>query len=107
MKSFLSKLALLLFASSAAMAQSRTVTGVITDKMDGAPLAGVSIVVKGTSSGTTTNSEGKFSVQAPSSATTLVVSFIGFKTQEVAIPESNNVDLIMENDVQELSEVVV
>jgi iron complex outermembrane receptor protein len=107
MKSFLSKLALLLFASSAAMAQSRTVTGVITDKMDGAPLAGVSIVVKGTSSGTTTNSEGKFSVQAPSSATTLVVSFIGFKTQEVAIPESNNIELIMENDVQELSEVVV
>jgi iron complex outermembrane recepter protein len=88
------------------MAQSRTVSGVVKDS-EGVPLAGVNIVVKGTAIGTSTDANGSFSLQVPASNTMLVVSFVGFKTTEVVIPASNNVEVSLEAQSDLLSEVVI
>ncbi|HLZ16091.1 MAG TPA: carboxypeptidase-like regulatory domain-containing protein, partial [Cyclobacteriaceae bacterium] len=91
----------------AAYAQSRIVTGTITSSGDGTPVPGANITVKGSSSGTVSDADGKFSVSVPADATTLVVSFIGYTTQEVAIPASNNVSVVLQSSAEELQEVVV
>ena len=87
------------------MAQTRDISGTITDKTDGSGIPGVNIAVKGTSVGTVTDSNGKFALKAPSSANTLVVSYIGFATQEVAI--ADNVEISLEPSAEQLNEVVV
>ena len=99
-------LALLCGISEQAYSQ-RSVTGVVTGKSDGVPIAGVNIVVRGSGTGSITDSEGKFAIQVPPEATTLVFSFIGFVTQEVAIPESNYLAISLESNVSELEEVIV
>src|SRR5436189_5109320 len=97
MKLFYFKLMLLLFVSAQVMGQTRTVTGVVLDATDGTGLAGVNVTVKGSGEGTATDTDGKFSLRAPAAATTLVISFVGYTTQEVAIPESNNVSINLES----------
>jgi iron complex outermembrane receptor protein len=77
----------------------------VTDKA--VPFTGVNISVKGTSLGTLSDTSGKFSLSVPSSATTLVFSFVGFATQEVAIPQSGDVNIQMEEVVSQLDEVVI
>ena len=99
-------LALLCGISEQAYSQ-RSVTGVVTGKSDGVPIAGVNIVVRGSGTGSITDGEGKFAIQVPPEATTLVFSFIGFVTQEVAIPESNYLAISLESNVSELEEVIV
>src|SRR5688572_13124753 len=103
---FLFMLALLFGISEQVYAQ-RSVTGVVTGQSDGAPIAGVNIVVKGTGSGSITDSQGKFAIQVPPEATTLTFSFIGFITQEVPIPESNYIAVSLESNVSELAEVII
>jgi TonB-linked SusC/RagA family outer membrane protein len=71
-------------------AQDRTVTGTVTANEDRQPLSGVSVLVKGTSVGTSTNSDGKFSINA-SPGQTLVFSSVGFLEREVPVGNSNNV----------------
>jgi len=88
-------------------AQDREVSGTITDTGTGAGLPGVNIVVKGTSLGTATDADGKFRLSVPSSATALVVSIIGYATQEVAIPSSNVVTIGLKTESSQLDEVVV
>ena len=105
-KIFFTLLAIVLLGATA-QAQNREISGVIKDGENDSPLAGVSILLKGTSVGTTTDTEGKFSLSAPPSATTLVVSFIGFRTQEVPIPVSNYVSLDMVSEASQLSEIVI
>lgn len=68
-----------------AEAQNRKITGRVTATDNQNPLAGVTVTVKGTSSGTTTDANGEFSLTAPLTAKTLVLSYIGFETQEVAV----------------------
>jgi len=86
--------------------QTIRVTGTVISAADNAPLPGLTIVVKGTTLGTTTNSEGKYTINTPTDAT-LVFSFIGFDTQEVAVQSRNVIDVIMEESVEALEEVVV
>lgn len=86
-------------------AQTTRVTGTITSSEDGEPVVGASIVVKGTTTGTITNYDGKFTLDVPSSAKTLVISYIGMKAKEVAVSRTVNVKL--DNDTQNLDEVVV
>lgn len=100
-------LILLLGICGQAYAQQRTVTGVITDRSDGTPIAGVNVVAKGTSAGATTDGDGKFSLQVPASATTLTVSFVGYTSQDIAIPASNTVEVSLESNVSQLGEVIV
>ena len=90
---------------SFAVAQ-RTITGTITDK-SGSPLVGASIVVKGTTNGSVTNVDGNFSLQVPNNASTLIVSYVGSTSKEIAIGTSNVIDAILDEDESILSEYVV
>src|SRR5690606_16465492 len=65
--------------------QQVTVTGTVTSSEDGATLPGVNVVIKGTSLGTTTDIDGKYTIQAPDANSILIFSFIGYEPQEVAI----------------------
>ena len=87
-------------------AQVSKVTGTVTSHEDGLPVVGASVLVKGTTVGTVTDIDGNFTItNVPSSAGTLVVSFIGMKTQEVAVKPVVNV--VLHSDTEVLDEVVV
>ncbi|HEX5169480.1 MAG TPA: SusC/RagA family TonB-linked outer membrane protein [Cyclobacteriaceae bacterium] len=90
-----------------AHAQERVVSGVVKSNEGSEGLAGVNVVVKGTSIGTITNVEGKYSLQVPTDAETLVFSFIGLVTTEVTIGTQSVIDIAMEWDSKQLAEVVV
>lgn len=98
---------MLLFVTVQALAQNRDVTGVVRDKDTSEPVSGVNILVKGTSIGTATDAEGKFTLSVPADGTALVFSFIGYATKEVTIPASNVVNVTLESAAGELEEVVV
>ncbi len=100
-------LLLFLLLSSAVFAQDRTITGTITSKDDGLPLPGVSVVVKGTKNGTQTNVDGKFSIKLSSGQNQLEIIYVGFTTQTITVGSSNVVNVALENDQKQLSEVVV
>ena len=105
MKRIFQTTVLLLLFCHWANAQDRPVSGTVTDQT-GTVFAGVNIVVKGTSTGTLTDTSGKYSINA-STGSILVFSFVGFGTQEVAVPESGDVNIQMEEIVSQLDEVVV
>ncbi|HEY5825247.1 MAG TPA: SusC/RagA family TonB-linked outer membrane protein, partial [Cyclobacteriaceae bacterium] len=86
--------------------QSILVTGQIVDT-DGQALPGTNILVKGTSNGTTTDVDGKFSLNVENEDAVLVISFIGYLSQEIRVGSQTNITVTMEADVQSLSEVVV
>jgi TonB-dependent starch-binding outer membrane protein SusC len=85
--------------------QPRTVTGTVTDS-EGQPLPGVSIVIKGTTRGTVTNTNGEYSLTDVSSDAMLVFSFVGMKTQEIVVGNQTNINVMMEGDVIGIEEVV-
>ena len=92
-----------LVTSLAVSAQNRTITGQITGG-DNEPLIGASVVVKGTTKGSVTDIDGKFSLEAPENAT-LVVSFVGYATQEVAAGSQSSINVVLSSST--LDEVVV
>ncbi|HEY0743157.1 MAG TPA: SusC/RagA family TonB-linked outer membrane protein [Chryseosolibacter sp.] len=94
-------------ASSELWAQEKTVSGRVTSAEDASPLPGVNVVLKGTTNGAVTDAEGAFSLSVPASGGTLVFTFIGLKSQEVEIGARTTVDVQMEQDATQLSEVVV
>ena len=87
------------------LAQSRTVTGIVKSD-DGSSLPGVSIIEKGTSNGTVTDAEGKFSLSVSADAI-VVASFIGMKPQEITVGNQTTLDISMQPDLTTLEEVVV
>ncbi|UJH67841.1 SusC/RagA family TonB-linked outer membrane protein [Allomuricauda sp. SCSIO 65647] len=86
-------------------AQEKTISGTVTDDQ-GQPLPGVTIQVKGTTTGTQTDFDGNYSVIATSSDT-LIFSYIGFATQEIVVGNQNTVNAALQEDVSQLDEVVV
>ena len=82
------------------------VSGVVTSKEDGEPLPGVSIIIKGTTTGSTTDLDGNYSLNA-TSGDILQFSYIGFLTQEVEINNQSQINVTLEADLEELEEVVV
>ena len=87
-------------------AQVTKVTGTVISEEDGLPVVGASILVKGTAVGTVTDMDGKFQLpNVPSSAKTLVISFIGMKSQELPIKQTMNI--VLKPDTETLEEVVV
>ncbi len=101
-------LATLVFSSLGfSLPETRTITGTVTSAEDGSTLPGVNVLLKGTRTGTATDAKGKYSIQIPSGAGTLVFSFIGLKSKEVKIGTSNVVNVALFLDQAELSEVVV
>ncbi len=95
----------ILFSNSVS-AQNRTVEGIISDAANGEPLIGVSVRIKGMNSGTITDLDGKFTVSA-SNGTVLVVSYMGYETQEVTIGEQTTIRISLKEDAKILDEVVV
>ena len=86
--------------------QQQRVTGRVTDE-SGSPFPGVNIVVKGTSSGTVTSADGTYSIDVPSSSSTLVFSFVGYSMQELSVDGRTAIDVSLQPDVTSLSEIVV
>ena len=97
---------LLLMGSYTLSAQGKTVSGTVTSKSDGAPLPGVSVVIQGTTKGTETDFDGKYTIEV-STGDVLTFSFIGMKTVSITIGESNTYDVALEEDTASLDEVVV
>ncbi len=106
MKRITSVLVCLTMLLTLTFAQDVPITGKVTSSDDSSVLPGVSVVVKGTTTGTTTDIDGKFSLSAPSDAT-LVFSFIGMTTQEVAINNKTTIDIAMSQETTKLDEAIV
>jgi TonB-linked SusC/RagA family outer membrane protein len=87
------------------MQQQKTVTGVVTDQ-EGQPLPGVTVVVKGTTTGTVTDNDGGFSLRIPNDAEILQFSFVGMKTQDVSVAGKTTFTVSMEEETIGLEEVV-
>jgi len=106
MRKLLFFLSFFLLASFYVQAQTRSVSGVVRDA-NGVPLSGVSISVRGSSIGTTTNNEGAFTLNLPANATTLVVSSASYQTQEVNIEGQSSISVQLTPSERALEEVVV
>lgn len=90
-----------------ARAQSRTVTGKVTSLGDGMDIPGVNVVLKGTQTGTSTNANGRFSIEVNGNNAVLIFSFVGYEAQEVAVGSRSIVDVALALDAANLKEVVV
>jgi TonB-linked SusC/RagA family outer membrane protein len=109
MKKLFLLIVLFVFAGvSTLWAQTKVITGTVTSATEGeGPIPGVSVFAKGTTVGATTDINGKYSITVPESATTLVFSFVGMRTQEIEIAGRSVIDVVLESDVVGLSEVIV
>lgn len=107
MKKIFMFFSLLVLSCSFAMAQTTQLSGTVTSSEDNLPIPGASVFVKGTTVGALTGPDGKYSMSVPSSSRLLVISFIGFKTQEVSIEGRTKIDIVLEQDLFKVDEVVV
>ena len=105
MKKYLLILLMFLGIASFAVAQ-RTISGKISSST-GEPLVGASVVLKGTTNGSVTDLDGNYTLQVPQNATSLIVSFVGYTTQEVVLGSSNTLDITVQEDASTLNELVV
>ena len=87
--------------------EKRVVTGVVTDAIDGEPLVGVNIVVKGQKSGTITDLNGRYSISVSGDKAVLVFSYIGYQKREAPVEDLGVVNVTMSGEQQTLNEVVV
>jgi TonB-linked SusC/RagA family outer membrane protein len=90
-----------------AAAQNRQISGRVTDRSNGQGLPGVTVLVKGTTIGVSTNADGSYTISAPTSATALTFSSIGFVAVERAIGDASTIDIGLAADSKQLGEVVV
>ncbi|WP_234364194.1 carboxypeptidase-like regulatory domain-containing protein [Lunatibacter salilacus] len=100
-------LILFLVVQSIALSQQLQVSGTVISTADGEPIPGVTIVYKGTSIGTTTEVDGKYSLEVPDRDGTLIFSFIGYSAQEIIIGGRSVIDVSLADNLQDLGEVVV
>ena len=96
-----------LITSLTLFGQQRTITGTVTDNLDGATLPGVAVLVKGTTVGTTTDINGQYSLEVDQTAAVLRFSFMGMRTEEREIRSQNVINVRMESENIGLDEVVV
>ncbi len=85
--------------------QKITVNGKVTE-FSGTPLPGVTVVIKGTTQGVITNADGNYSLAKVPSDATLVFSFVGMKTQEIAVAGKNNINVVMQEETVGIEEIV-
>ena len=90
-----------------AYAQERIISGQITSTEDGSGLPGVNVMLKGTVMGTVSDYDGNYSISVPESATTLVFSYIGYTTQEIAVENQSLINLEMSINTTTLEDIVV
>ncbi|MEQ9439675.1 MAG: SusC/RagA family TonB-linked outer membrane protein [Cyclobacteriaceae bacterium] len=96
-----------LAVSMGAWAQDRSVSGTVSDTESGEALPGVNVILKGTTEGTVTDIQGAYRLSVPENGGTLVFSFIGLTSKEVEIGDQSTIDVMLEEDARQLSEVVV
>ncbi|MDD3195763.1 MAG: carboxypeptidase-like regulatory domain-containing protein, partial [Paludibacter sp.] len=96
----------ILFFASSVFAQNRAVNGTVTSAGDGEPLIGVSIQLKGTTTGTITDLDGRFTINVEDNST-LIFSMVGMKTVEVATGNRTSINVVLESDTQLLDQVIV
>jgi TonB-linked SusC/RagA family outer membrane protein len=107
-KLFLLIILFVFLGAVSANAQTKVITGTISSSVEGeGPIPGVTVQVKGTTVGTITDANGKYSITVPQNATTLVFSYIGMKSQEAVISGRSVIDGVMDPDILGLNEVVV
>ncbi len=97
---------LLVFAAAFSGYAQNTVNGLVTDE-NGEPLVGVSVIVKGTTTGTVTDADGKFSIKAGGGDSVLLFDFLGMEAQEIKVGNRSNINVVMESDANLLEEIVV
>lgn len=97
----------LLLSSVTVLAQDRVVSGKVTGADDGLPLPQVSVLLKGTSTGVPTDSDGSYRLTVPQSGGVLVFRYLGYVTQEIEIGNQTTVDVRLQPDVTSLEEVIV
>lgn len=108
MRRFTLFLALMIFIGmQVAQAQTRSLSGTVTNAEDGSTIPGVSVVVKGTTIGTTTDLQGRYSLTVPADAQILQFSFVGMKTLELAIGANNVINVALEPEITAIEGVVV
>ncbi len=98
---------MMLFSFAFAFAQERVVTGTVTDVETGDPVPGANVVVKGTTAGTVTDMNGKYSITIVEDGAVLVFSFVGYVTQEILVGNQSVIDVALHPDITALSEIVV
>ena len=84
----------------------KTISGVVKDQ-EGAPLIGATILLKGSTTGTTSDLDGNFTLSVPDDAQTIVVSYTGFNTQEIDISGQTTINIVLEESISSLDQVVV
>jgi len=104
---FLATLIFFLLIQSIAQSQNRVVSGRVTSPEDPEGLPGVSVIIKGTTRGTTTDLSGNYELEVPAGPATLVYSFIGFESQEIDVENQSQINVELAVDMQDLGEVVV
>lgn len=107
MRKITSILMVLLFAGLQVAFAQRAVTGRITRADDGTPLAGVTVLVKGTTTGALSDANGNYSIQVPDDQSVLHFSFIGFTTVEAPVGSQSVLNMQMEEALLQMNEVVV
>ncbi len=106
MKTFLNALLFCLIMVPATVMAQSTVTGTVTDKANAMPLPGVNVVVKGTSRGASTDFDGNYSIEV-TDGETIVISYLGFTTQEIIFNGQSKIDISLVEDAAQLDEVVL
>ena len=98
---------LCVFVCMQSFAQDRTITGKVTSSQDNLSVPGITVVVKGTTIGTSTDIDGFYKIKVPSTSKTLVFTGVGMKNKEVEIGATDVIDVVMDPDLIKLNEVVV
>ncbi len=88
-------------------AQARAISGTVTSKEDGTGMPGVNVIIKGTTTGTTTDVSGNYSINVQSGDNTLVFSFVGYESQEITVGQRTTIDIQLVASAQQLNEVIV
>jgi TonB-dependent starch-binding outer membrane protein SusC len=96
-----------LFVSMFTFAQNRVISGTVSNAADNTPMARVSVQVKGTSTGTTTQADGSYSITIPSSQSVLVFSNAGFASKEIPVQNSTSIDVQLSPNTTKMDEVVI
>ena len=107
MKKILLTITALLIIVFGVVAQERTVSGTITSVEDNMGLPGVSIVIKGTLTGTVSGMEGEFSLANINNSDTLLISYLGYVPQEIVVGQQKVINVVMQVSINELGEVIV
>ena len=107
LKTLLLALTLIISVSLAANAQNRTIRGTVLDANLGDGIPGATVLIKGTTRGMATDIDGKFTIEVQPGDQILVISFVGYNTQEVEIGNQSDIIINLEEDIQSLEEAVV